>query len=327
MLIHYSNIVIGTRRALRFVLRFVLLLTSFGAGAQDAVYVLKAGQAASSGSAPATTVVKGGALAQPFDLHRNLIFFPATLDGERGNFILDTGAPRLLLNRRATAAKGLAATGLGAGGEVRYCRQRVQSLEFAGRRHGRTWALALDLSAMEARTGRTIDGFIGYEQLWNRELRIDYAERVFRVLASKRRPRHLGRAPDYELPLDFVDHLPVVTLRVGKRKLRFILDTGAGTNLLDRRYSGLTKATDRQMNVQGLDGNDAVLPIVLLAGVRQLPLTTQQRTFVAADLSHLQSPGEPPLAGLLGSAFLARYCVGIDYRRAKVHLWLTPTTL
>ena len=38
------------------------------------------------------------------------------------------------------------------------------------------------------------------------------------------------------------------------------------------------------------------------------------------DLSHLHHDGQQ-LAGILGSAFLSRYTVGIDYRRRKVYLW------
>lgn len=318
MLINRNSIV----GFVRFCLLAVLLLASFGARSQGAVYVLKAGEAALSGSAP-----EGVSAAQPFDLYRNLIFFPARVDGRQGNFILDTGAPTLLLNRRTDTGHESYATGYGAGGEVGYDHQRVESFEFAGQRHGRTWALALDLSAMEARTGRTIDGFVGYEQLWNRELRIDYARREFQVLKSERRPQHTGAAPDHELDLDFVDHLPIVTLRIGKRKLRFILDTGAGTNLIDHQYAALTQPTGRVMNVQGLDGNDADCELVTLSDPRELSLTEAQRTFVDTDLSHLQTPGQPPLAGILGSAFLGNYCIGIDYRRAKLYLWLTPATL
>lgn len=299
----------------------VLLLTSFWARSQGAVYVLKAGEAALSGFA-----TEGESTVQPFDLHRNLIFFPARIDGRQGNFILDTGAPTLLLNRRTDTNAAAYTTGYGAGGEVSYDHQRVESLEFAGQHHGRTWALALDLSAMETRTGRTIDGFVGYEQLWNRELRIDYADREFQVLKSERRPQHSGAAPDHVLPLEFVDHLPVVTLRVGKRKLRFIIDTGAGTNLIDQNYTALTEPTGRMMNVQGLDGNDVNRELVVLTNPRELRLSEAQRTFVDAELSHLQTPGQPPLAGILGSAFLSNYCIGIDYRRAKLYLWLTPST-
>ncbi|MEM6771470.1 MAG: hypothetical protein AAF597_12885, partial [Bacteroidota bacterium] len=61
--------------------------------------------------------------------------------------------------------------------------------------------------------------------------------------------------------------------------------------------------------------------LVKLAENEDLPLTEAQRHFVAMDLSHLQSPHDLQLAGILGSAFMDRYVVGIDYRRQKLYLW------
>lgn len=308
--------------AIRYCLVAVLLLMSFWARSQGAVYVLKAGEAALSGSAP-----EGASAAQPFDLHRNLIFFPARINGRQGNFILDTGAPTLLLNARHTEGAGLNSTGLGAGGEVAIGQQKVELLEFAGQKHGRVWALSLDLRAMEARTGRTIDGFIGYEQIWNRELRIDYPNHSFSILKSTRRPVRNERTPDYVLDLEFSGHLPLVTFRFGKRRLKFILDTGAAANLLDERYVDIAEATGQKMNIQGIDGLDQDCDIVRLPSPEGLALNGLQRSFVKMNLEHLQESGEPVVAGILGSAFLNQYCIGIDYRRGKLYIWKTSEIL
>lgn len=301
-----------------FLLTFLLLLCGTRARSQDAVFVLKA---AREGAADAPAVTVGQTGEQAFDLHRNLIFFPALLDGRPGSFILDTGAPTLLLNGRAEIPAAASQTGFGTGGEVGYDHHRVGSLEFAGRRHGTVWALTLDLRALEARTGRSIDGFVGYEQLLNRELRIDYPGETFSVRRSERRPTHTGRAPDHVFDLDFDGHLPVVTLKLGKQKLRFILDTGAATNLLDPRYVPLSEPTSDRMSIQGIDGTDRDCPVVALPPVTDLILDAIQRRFVAMPLDHLCTDDRRPVAGILGATFLNPYCVGIDYRRGKLYLW------
>lgn len=302
---------------LRICLLAGLLFCASLARSQDAVYLLKAKGERSMGN----NLAAENATAQPFDFHRNLIFFPARMDGKQGNFILDTGAPTLLINSRDKELPAAEATGLGTGGEVQLAHRRVESLEFGGQRLGKRWALALDLRSMEERTGRRIDGFIGYDLLLRQELRIDYAAREFSLLKSSAKPVHDGKSPDLVFNLVFVDHLPILKLKVGKRKLRFILDTGAASNLLDDSYASLAKLTEDKMNIQGLDGNNADHAIVQLEEIASLSLTAEQRSFVTMNLDHLQSSDDPKLAGVLGSAFLDRYVVGIDYRRQKLYLW------
>ena len=294
----------------------VLLLFSAGARAQDAVSFLRAETLA--GTADETFFSAGD--AQSFDLTRNLIFFEARLDGELGNFILDTGAPTLLLNSRGNTVGHPAPTGLAAGGVVSLANQKIESFEMGGRNLGKRWVLATDLRSMEDRTGTTIDGFVGHEMLRSGELRINFPDRNFRLTKSVRKPRHEGRAPVRVLKFEYIDHLPVVTLRVGKKKLRFAIDTGAGANLVDERYRPLFVKTGEQMNIQGLDGDNNDYGIVRIP---ELSLDGEEVTasFVVMNLNHLQSPGQPPIAGILGSVFLADRVVGIDYLRRKINLW------
>ncbi|MBC6993666.1 aspartyl protease family protein [Neolewinella lacunae] len=294
----------------------MLLVCSSGALPQDAVSVLKAGKVgANAGGATAAT------LSLEFELERNLIFFPAVLDGDPGTFILDTGAPRLLLNNHGAAAAPSFPTGMAAGGEVALTNRRVNSFQMGGRESGKQWALALDLRAMEQRLSTPIDGYVGYELFKGSELRIDYPARTFQLRKSERRPQHDGRAPQAIFHFEYVDHLPVITVKSGKTKLRFAIDTGAGANLIDASQEKIFRRKGSRMNIQGLDGASSNYDIVNLE-VPLLPgVPTDATDFVSMDLTHLQSPEHSPIDGILGSAFLADYCVGIDYRRRKLYLW------
>lgn len=295
----------------------LLLLISEVALAQDAVSFLKA----ETVNEPADEASLAFGNEQAFSLIRNLIFFEARVNGKQGHFILDTGAPTLLLNNRGNTVGHPAPTGLAAGGTVSLANRRVESFEMGGRSLGKRWALALDLRSMEDRTGQTIDGFVGHEILRHGELRINFPDRKFRLLKSTRQPRHEGRAPISVLKFEYIDHLPVITLRVGKQKLRFAIDTGAGANLVDKRFSDVFTPTGAEMNIQGLDGGNGDYKIVRIPELRLEGDKLAEATFVAMDLSHLQSPGQPPIVGILGSVFLADRVVGIDYRKRKINLW------
>ena len=298
-----------------FLLLLLLPLCASWARAQGAVSVLKAEVVRAGSARPGATAGE-----HPFRFERNLIFFSAELDGRSAQLILDTGAPGLLVNNHGRPDQRTAATvGLGAGGAVSLTNQKIESLSIGERDYGRWWALGLDLRSLESRTGQRIDGFVGHDLLRRGELRIDYPGRTFSLRRSRRAPTAGGRAPRAVLPFEFVGHLPVVTLQSGGRRLRFAVDTGAGTSLVDPASRAALVATGGQIDIQGLDGQPAVHDLVgvELAG---LPAPAPTVSFAAMDLSHLRA-GRRPIDGIIGSDLLASYVVGIDYRRRKIYLW------
>ncbi|WP_083926195.1 pepsin/retropepsin-like aspartic protease family protein [Neolewinella persica] len=297
----------------------VVILCIFSARTQDAVSVLKA-----PFSVERTANTDYADIAeQPFNLTRNLIFFPARIDGQTGNFVLDTGAPSLLLNNRGKDVKGHPApAGVATGGSVALTNQMVESFEIGGRNLGKRWALALDLRSMEQRTGQTIDGFVGHDLLDNKELRINFPDGKFQLRKSVKHPLHKGQEPRKVLKFDFVDHLPVITVKIGKRKLRFAIDTGAGVNIIDEGYKSLLRASGEEMNIQGLDGNSSMNSVVTIPELSIVdPAKLEDISFVSMDLTHLQSSSGAPISGIIGSAFLHDYVVSIDYRRRKLYFW------
>jgi hypothetical protein len=298
----------------------ILMATTVGYG-QRSVGLLR------TGIEPLPTVavrLPEAGISERFTLARNLIFFRASVDGHSGSYILDTGAPSLILNDRGRADLPESdLEGIGAGGRVRLTDHHVKRFEMGGRAVRDYRAVGIDLRSMENRTDRRIDGFVGYDLINEGELRIDYARERFDLLPSRRRPLHEGREPRVVLRFELIDHLPVVRLRINGKRYAFALDTGAGINLVDHKLCerGLTLATGEVINVEGLDGRPADRAVVVLPTPDGLPDRRQELTLVSYDLSPLQLPGSPRLSGILGSAFLRDYTVGIDYRRRRVYLW------
>ena len=307
----------------RFSALFALVLCCLGMSyGQGAVGFLRTSD--NTSASPTNKRARSTATRQSFTFERNLIFFEALVDGQPGRFILDTGAPSLIVNDRGEGGAASGYTGLGAGGEVQCSDHRVDRFEMGGRRVENYWAIGLDLRAFERRTQRRVDGFVGYDLLNRGELRIDYGLETFQLLRSVRRPTYRGRAPRTVLKFFLVDHLPVVELTLNGTKQYFALDTGAGANLLDEAVISTVaaNATTRRMNVQGLDAASVDCPIVTTSLPTELPASgPAEVAFVAMDVAHLQQPEGVQLAGVLGSAFLSRYTVGIDYRRRRVYLW------
>jgi hypothetical protein len=259
-------------------------------------------------------------LTKSFTFSRNLIFFDLTVDGRAGSYILDTGAPSLVINSRGRSGDTSSEQrGIGMGGEMRVGDYRVEQLQLGNRTINNYWATALDLRSFEQRTGQRVDGLVGYDLLSGGELRIDYGKQQFRLLKSQRHPLHEGAKPLDEQKLFMVDHLPVVKLEFNGRVHYFALDTGAGSNLIDLAILGqqFTTPTDSQINIQGLDGRPVDYPIFEVSGNSLV----EHQQFVGLDLDHLQSEGKVQISGILGTPFLSQHTIGIDYRRRKLYFW------
>ena len=300
----------------REILLVFLLCLPILARTQDAVTMLRAGGIKGATAGRSTTATDH----QSFDFANHLIVFTTEIDDTLGTFVLDTGAPTLLVNHRGTAGAD-PLTGVSAGGDLTVTERYVRSFTLLGKTRRKNWALGADLRPFEERLDRPIDGFVGHDLLSGGELRIDYANHSFQLLKSVRRPLHAQRAPDHTFNVSFSDHLPVVTVRVGKKNLRLALDTGASVNVLSTAHRDLTLSLPKATEIQGLDGTPILLPQVQLTEVVNLP-NLHQSPFALMSMSHLQSAGSEPIDGILGSCYLANFTIGIDYPRGKLYLWL-----
>lgn len=260
----------------------------------------------------------------PFELERNLIWIKASVNEQDGHYILDTGAPTLLINDRGepTGKKNL---GQGSGGSVALAEHQVSSFEIGGIDQGSQSAYRIDLRSMEARTGRVLHGMIGYEQLNQYELLIDYPARELQLLPAKKNKLHATDSPQFSVRFTYVAHLPVIELKQGKRKLRFAIDTGAGSNLLHASKNGRLpkniQLNQLGVNVHGLDGNANDRKTGHFPELTLAKENIAATDFVLTDLSHLQPEEGKEIDGILGTSFLRDYRISIDYRRGRVHFW------
>ena len=295
----------------------LLLSASMTALTQDAVNLLRMSRAEGLAN---TAGINLPASIQPFEYANHLIAFTAEVDGTPGRFLLDTGSPQLLLNNRGEAGRPSTFRGQGAAGSLLLSDRFIQSFTLSGRQFRKMWGLSLDLRAVEARLTQRIDGLVGYDLLRHGELRIDYQGKTFQLRDSRRKPRHAGRTADYTLPFHLVDHIPVITVRSGRKKLRLAIDTGASINLLDDAHSDLTLPLGETMSIQGLDGKTQDLNAASLRNRSTLPGDAAR--FLLMDFAPLRAEEvDNRIDGILGSSYLENFTIGIDYRRGRIYLW------
>ncbi len=122
-------------------------------------------------------------------------------------------------------------------------------------------------------------------------------------------------------PVSFEYYQSLIFVRVavnGKKNLRFLFNTGANASVIDTRTAATLKlAASTPDSVVGTVGREAVDRLVLSelalgpVSVRRMPVTRR-------DLGSYLTPDNARLDGVLGTDFLARYAVSIDYGKKQL---------
>lgn len=260
----------------------------------------------------------------PARLVQGLLVVEAEVDGRRGAFFLDSGAPALLLNQREFAppvgeAAGPAPGSRGVnGGMGAFSRYLLQRFDCQGLVLQHAEVATFDMASLQRRLGvEKLLGIIGYSLLSQYALTLDY--RAGRVLLQKPDSASAARAAGVRVPFRLRGHLPVVAATIEGRPYQLGIDCGAQTNLLDpaaaaalaRKLRHREQVTLRGADAAGSTAGAAIVPRLLLAGS---PLKFRHQATTFADISHLNRvPGRVPLEGLLGYPLLSEYRTTIDY--------------
>lgn len=272
-------------------------------------------------------------LLVPFELDWNLIWVEGMVDDKRGFFILDTGAPTLILNNRGhkpSGYKSATTEGYGLGGDVSMQPHRVKSFQLGGVEQGAQAAYQIDLREVEARAGREINGLVGYEQFNDYELLIDYPARRVVLYPKGKNDLHATENPLQSLKFMRYSHLPLLRLQQGKKRLVFVLDTGAGVSLIHKETAEKLRLapelSTEETFLVGVDGNRQAAPIV---HIPQLQLGSEDLSgfpLGVTDLSHLSEEEEGfAIDGVLGTDFLKTHRISIDYKKHRLHFWPIKT--
>ena len=263
-------------------------------------------------------------VSSSFDLVRGIILVKAELDGEVSNFILDTGSPMMILNEKPTnAATEAQANSLGGGlaGEWK----KIGQFSWAGVHKFNLNALSMDISHLEYMTDKPIKGLIGYEFFGDFDLMLDFENQIVTLVP----PDHVEEVQKWhmiaELSFELEGHIPVIHAYIGDVSLRFGLDTGAGTNLLDsKRKKELDPelvTTIRNASVVGLGAGASRIDAADIVETTIAGSHYWSMRYVFTDISRMKNLKDNRVDGLLGYPFFKEGKFTINYNKQLFGIW------
>lgn len=267
----------------------------------------------------------------PFKRVGNLISVEVKLNGVDRIFLVDNGAPILILNsahieKDTTENKITLSDAKGAGGTISDMGlEQIESFEFGGISLDTQDLISMDLSHLEKQTKTTFYGLIGYEIYKDYDLLFDYKNNTITFIKPEATEAFLQSnfksKKQIEVPIEMGGHIAIVDGFINGKKYSLGLDCGAESSLLDINLKDELNANLRKIKTDTLGGADKNFVEVLSGQLNSLVIggVNFKKTEASfSDISHLNDGYELTLDGLIGYDILSKQPTLISYLNKKV---------
>jgi hypothetical protein len=272
----------------------------------------------------------------PFTRAGNLIVVKARVDSMEGNFILDTGAPGLVLNityfrdypvSEQHDASQTSITGTGAA----VVKTKVKDFSFGNLELYGVEADLVSLGHIENTRGIRVLGLLGMDLFKQCEMIIDYEKnllylhRIGRKEASVYKHEMLRDTSLYRtIPVEIIDNRIITTTVMGGKKLKFVIDCAAESNVLDSRLPNKIFENVTITRRVVLTGANNERVDALYGDIRNLQLGKQDLGKLPVLITNLEKTcfaHAGCVDGVLGFDFLSLHKVGFNFVNRKMYIW------
>ena len=257
-----------------------------------------------------------------FELKNDFILLELKVNGNAGTFLLDSGAPGLVLNNKSRYTENPKPAKLvGIGGQIEASIVKNTLVEIGHLNLTIPAAHIIDLTHLEEAVDRPLAGLIGLDVFKGYAIRIDYRLQEFEF---SKKEFDYQETEGFELAVQQVEHLKVVKINNGEQKLKMILDTGSKSNLIDHKLISQWPASVRKLSKIELIGADQRLQIcdkILLKDFRLANDDCLDLIFIASSFAAIDKHIGIKVDGILGQDFLKNYVVYFSKNQKKLNLF------
>ena len=279
-----------------------------------------------------TKIEKNGqdVIEMPFTMAGKLIAVNVILNGKKRTFILDSGAPKVILNSKyiskndtnnMTFSSSKGVNGNVSGMDI----EEVEQLDFSGIQLNNQEVITLDLSHLEESLGTEIYGLIGYELIKEYDVILDYENLKLTLINpdafEKYKSEILSNNTLQKVPFNLEGHIPVIKAQIGDKSLSYGIDCGAETNLISRELLLPLKKNIKRIKKDELLGASNKPKKVTKGKVRNTKIGNKffkNLNTVFSDISHLNEGYKINLNGLIGYPVLSKQKTLISFDRKEI---------
>ena len=266
----------------------------------------------------------------PIQIRNNMPVAEAIINGERKTFVIDSGAPRLILNSKyfKTDDEGKTRIGTGIQGVNTSVSNldifKINEFDFYGIKINESEFLTMDIAHLEQELEIEMYGLIGYEVYKDYDMLFDYENNTITLInpnvTKTSLETHYRQSKIIEIPIEMRGHIPTVKVKIGKTDFYFGVDCGAGSNLLDVKFFNSMK--NYISNIENTDLAGAGETRNVKSGNLK-EITIGKKKFrntrtVFNDISHLNEAYDCHLDGLVGYEILSKQKILLSFQNKKI---------
>lgn len=255
----------------------------------------------------------------PFKKAGNLLLVNAEIDSKEGVFILDTGAPTLVINQARKTSGEIQAKGIN--GNLTVNDTFIKKFRWNNEEWKNLSSLSVDMQHFNDLHQEGVKGLIGYEILRDYEMIVDPSAQTLMLLSNRKEIPYDPAQVLVSIPMQQQEHMPVIELSINGKKILLGIDTGAEINFLDQSLlqNGTIEVSEAGvMLVKGLgENNEKRASKVRVKNLQIGEVNLSDQVFTIKDMNQLfPRNGEGlKVQGIVGSAFLNQFHYSINYRK------------
>lgn len=264
----------------------------------------------------------------PFQIHNGIIYVKVLLNGKEETFILDSGAPSLILNSDLNIVKDMPGAsskkniaGSGVGGAIKNINQvHIDAFNWKGIEIKDAEVLTMSLSHI----GKySFTGLIGYDVFKDYKLTFDYKKRIITATLNK-------EAEEYgkllaTIPFEMENHLPVFRIDINGKTYKMGLDTGASANLLYEKNTGeiksFIKGDNKTVILGAASGVNARQGKIKTLKIGDIEYKDMSFAFENNTLDQINDGYKAGIDGLLGYEFLRQHVTTVDFISKEIRIY------
>lgn len=259
----------------------------------------------------------------------NLILIEAEVDGIRGNFIFDTGAPGLVLNtayfRQQAQRKNRSSVGV-AGTSNEVYEMQVKQLKIQELYYENMIVELTELSHIENNKGVKIIGLLGTALFEDLLIQIDIRKLSMHLTKSLKEIKEIPISNNtLRVDFSYLNNSIFIPMKIGKSKLNICFDTGAEVMVLDN-YLPKSVMTNvqltKRLNLSGTGGQKREVWSGTLNNLSFAKQNWGETRVIVAGLQELGQAYGQTLDGIIGYSLIEKGILEINIRKKQMTLYL-----